>query len=50
MTIKYLSLEDNLILNKAQQSIKFADGNYRIAIPWRGEKVSLLNNYSMALH
>ena len=44
-----LSAEDNLILNKAQQSIQFIDGHYRIAIPWRGEKVSLLNNYPMAL-
>ena len=44
-----LSIEDNLILNKAQQSIKFVGGHYRVAIPWREEKVSLLNNYSMAL-
>ena len=44
-----LSIEDNLILNKAQQSIKFIGGHYRVAIPWREEKVSLLNNYSMAL-
>ena len=44
-----LSVEDNLILKRAQQSIQFIDGHYRIAIPWRGEKVSLLNNYPMAL-
>ena len=44
-----LSTEDNIILDKAQQSIKFIDGHYRIAIPWKEERVSLLNNYSMAL-
>ena len=44
-----LSIEDNLILNKAQQSIKFIGGHYRVAIPWREEKVSLLNNYSVPL-
>ena len=44
-----LSIEDNLILNKAQQSIKFISGHYRVTIPWREEKISLLNNYSMAL-
>ena len=44
-----LSVQDNLILNKAQQSIQFIDSHNRIAIPWRGEKVSLLSNYPMAL-
>ena len=33
-----LSVEDNLILNKAQQSIQFSDGHYRIATPWSGER------------
>ena len=28
-----LSIEDNLILNKAHQSIKFVGGHYRVAIP-----------------
>ena len=37
-----LSAEDNLILNKAQQSIQFIDGHYRIAIPWRGVIVEQL--------
>ena len=48
--VQVLSAEDNFILDKAQQSIKFIDGHYRIAIPWKEERVSLLNNYSMALH
>ena len=47
--VQVLSAEDNFILDKAQQSIKFIDGHYRIAIPWKEERVSLLNNYSMAL-
>ena len=44
-----MSAEDNFILDKAQQSVKFLDGHYRIAIPWKEERVSLINNYSMAL-
>ena len=40
-----LSIEDNFILNKVQQSIKFIGGHYRVSIPRRKEKVSLLNNY-----
>ena len=47
--VQVLSAEDNFILDKAQQSVKFIDGHYRIAIPWKEERVSLLNNYSMAL-
>lgn len=47
--VQVLSAEDNFILDKAQQSIKFIDGHYRIAIPWKEERVFLLNNYSMAL-
>ena len=47
--VQVLYAEDNFILDKAQQSIKFIDGHYRIAIPWNEEIVSLLNNYSMAL-
>ena len=47
--VQVLSAEDNFILDKAQQSVKFIDGHYRIAIPGKEERVSLLNNYSMAL-
>ena len=47
--VQVLSAEDNFILDKAQQSVKFIDGHYRIAIPWKEERVSLLNNYSLAL-
>ena len=47
--VKVLYAEDNFILERAQQSIKFIDGHNRIAIPWKEERVSLLNNYSMAL-
>lgn len=32
-------------MDKAQRSIKFVDGHYRIAIPWKEERVSLLNKY-----
>ena len=38
-----LSIEENVILNKAQQSIKFIGGHYRVSIPWREEKILLFN-------
>ena len=44
-----LTMRDEAILKKAQQSIKFVDGHYRIAIPWKEDNVSLPDNYSMAL-
>ena len=45
-----LTIEDESILNKAQQSIKYVDGHYKIAIPWKEDEVSLPGNYSMALY
>jgi len=42
--------EDRIVLNKAQESIKFVDGRYRIETPWNNTAVELPNNYSMALN
>ena len=47
--VQVLSAEDNFILDKTLQSVKFIDGHYRIAVPWKEERVSLLSNYSMAM-
>ena len=44
-----LTSEDEAILQKAQQSIRFVNGHYKIAIPWKQDKVILPDNYSMAL-
>jgi len=42
--------EDRVVLNKAQGSIQFANGRYRIASPWKDTAIVLPNNYSMALN
>jgi len=48
--IPALTVEDKAILDKAQQCIyKVCDGHYRIAILWKEDKISLPNNYSVAL-
>ena len=44
-----LTIEDEAILQKPQQSIRFVDGHYRVAIPWKLDKVILPGNYLMAL-
>ena len=42
--------EDRSVLNRAQESIKFIDGRYSIATPWKDAAVELPSNYSMALN
>jgi len=39
--------EDRMVLSRAQESVKFVNGRYRIATPW---KDTLPNNYLMALN
>ena len=41
--------EEKLVLEKAGKSIKFSEGQYQIAIPWKEEKLQLPNNFKMAL-
>ena len=42
-------IEEQSALNKAEQSIQFADGMYRVGVPWRGIEPNLPGNYKMAL-
>ncbi|XP_065896127.1 uncharacterized protein [Dysidea avara] len=42
--------EDRIVLNRAQESIKFIDGRYRITTPWKDTASVLPNNYSMTLN
>jgi len=44
-----LSCENKTILEKTQVTIQMIDGRYRVSIPWKGDKMVLPNNYSMAL-
>ena len=42
-------IEEQSALKKAEQSIQFADGMYRVGVPWRGNEPKLPVNYKMAL-
>ena len=42
--------QESLILEKAEKSITFSEGQYQIAIPWKEDKSQLLDNYKMALN
>ena len=44
-----MTVEDRLALDKVQKSIGFVGGHYQVAIPWRKDKLSIPNNYKMAL-
>ena len=44
-----MTVEDRLALDKVQKSIEFVGGHYQVAIPWRKDKLSIPNNYKMAL-
>ena len=43
-----LSHEDKLVLDMAEMSIKYNEGSYEIAIPWKEKSVGLQNNFKMA--
>ena len=42
--------EDRMVLSRAQESVKFVNGRYRIATPWKDTVSMLPNNYLMALN
>ena len=44
-----MTVEDRLVLDKVQKSIEFVGGHYQVAIHWRKDKLSIPNNYKMAL-
>ncbi|XP_067040969.1 uncharacterized protein [Acropora muricata] len=44
-----LGLEDRTILNNTQKSLKFVEGRYQVAIPWKKNTTLPQNNYEMAL-
>ena len=41
--------EDKSAMRTVQNSLSFEKGMYRVGIPWKGEKQTLPDNYSMAL-
>ena len=48
-SLPVVTKEEKLVLEKAGKSIKFSEGQYQIAIPWKEEKLQLPNNFRMAL-
>ena len=42
--------QESLILEKAEKSITFSEGQYQIAIPWKEDKLQLPDNYKMTLN
>ena len=41
-------MEDQLALKKVEQSLKYENGKYQVAIPWKNNEPTLFNNYDMA--
>ena len=48
--LPFVSKEEQLLLEKSEKSIKFTEGHYQIALPWKQEMLQLPNNYRMALN
>ena len=48
-SIPTLTVEDKMVVEKVEKSIKFIDGHYQVAIPWKENKLSLSDNYKLAL-
>ena len=43
-----MTLEEKLAMEWAERSIKFSNGHYQIAIPWKESNLLLPDNYNMA--
>ena len=43
-----LTTEEKMVVKKVEKSIRFIDGHYQIAIPWKENKLSLPDNFKMA--
>ena len=45
-----LTIEEKMAVKKVERSVKFIEGRYQVAIPWRDNlnKLSLSDNYKMA--
>ena len=44
-----LTTDEKASLEKLEESIKYVDGRYQVAIPWKDDEPALPNNYEMAL-
>ena len=44
-----LTTDEKASLEKLEESIRYVDGRYQVAIPWKDDEPALPNNYEMAL-
>ena len=47
-SVPTLTVEDKMIVEKVKKSIKFIDGHYQVAIPWKEDILSLPDNCKLA--
>ena len=45
-----MTKQESFVFKKAEESITFSDGQYQIAIPWKEDKLTLPDNYKVALN
>ena len=43
-----ISPKDTVVLARAEESIRFTDGKYDVALPWKQEHIELPDNFEMA--
>lgn len=48
-SLPVLTIEEKMAMEEAERSIKFSNGQYQVSIPWKHNKLSLPDNYKMAL-
>ena len=48
--LPFVSKDEQLLLERAEKSIRFTEGHYQIALPWKQEMLQLPDNYRMALN
>ena len=44
-----MTTDEKASLEKLEESIRYVDGRYQVAIPWKDDEPALPNNYEMAL-
>jgi len=48
--LPFVSKDEQLFLERARKSVRFTEGYYQIALPWKQEMLQLPDNYKMALN
>ena len=48
--LPFVSKDEQLLLERAEKSVRFTEGHYQIALPWKQDMLQLQDNYRMALN